>query len=236
MEHTFFEAPEYPVLDKFKKCAVLFVKQSIALLLVLLLVRIAEMIYSTQIFSVNEGSLLILVEGVLYTTIYFLKAMPILFLFYLVFFFSNMGEMALNIANYIIFAALILVEILLSSYFLSTKSLIDQQLFSNFHRYMHIIFTFNWYWVLTAVVALVLLWFGMRAAKRIKFVDSINALAALSIGLLLMLFGISALPSDDGTLNFKMKVPKSAYLMDKIYTDLFDKEPVVDIYDQNYFD
>lgn len=236
MEHTFFEAPEYPVLDRFKKCAVIFVKQAIGLLVVLLLVRIAEIGFESYALNPKESLIVLIIEGLIYTSIYFLKALPFLFLISLVFFFSNFGETTLKICNFVVFSIFLSFEIVLAKYFFSTKTLLGAEVLTNAPSLIAKLFSVDVYWLAANVAALVLLWFAMHFAKSIEFVDSVYALSIIGVGIILLFFGISALPNDDGTENFKIKVSKSAYVVDKVYSDLFDKEPVVDIYDQNYFD
>jgi hypothetical protein len=236
MEHTFFEAPEYPVLERFKKCAVIFVKQAIGLLAVLLLVRIAEIGFGSHMLKPKESLIVLIIEGIIYTSIYFLKALPFLFLIALICFFSNFGETTLRICNYIVFSLFLSFEIVLAKYFYSTKVLLGSDVLVSARNLLPKLFSVDIYWLVANVLALLMLWFAMRFSKLIEFVDSVYALSIIAIGIVLLFFEISALPNDDGTENFKIKVSKSAYIVDKVYSDLFDKEPVVDIYDQNYFD
>lgn len=236
MEHTFFEAPEYPVLDRFKKCAVIFVKQAIGLLAILLLLRIAEIGLESSLLKPKESLVVLIVEGIIYTVIYFLKAIPLLFLISLVFFFSNFGETTLKVANFIVFSLFLSTEMVLAKYYYSTKTLLGEEILTNTPVLLSKVFTVDVYWLAANIVALILLWFAMHFSKLIEFVDRVYALSIIAVGVLLLFFGISALPNEDGSEAFNIKVSKSAYLVAKVYADLFDKEPVVDIYDQNYFD
>ncbi len=236
MENTFFEAPEYPIWDRLKRCAVLFVKQSVCLLVVMLFVRVAEMGFASYLLHPKESLIVLIVEGIIYTLIYFLKALPFLFVVYTVFFFSNIDAKVLRVCNFILFAIYILIELFLAKYFFATQTLLGDDVFTGNSTFLSKIFSFNLYWLIAMMITLVVLWFAIQRSKLITFVDNVYALSILSVGLILLFFGVSALPNDDGSEIFKIKVSKSAYLFDRTYTHWFDKEPNVDIYDQNYFD
>lgn len=236
MENTFFEAPEYPIWDRLKRCAVLFVKQAVCLLGVMLLVRVIEMAFGSHLFHPKESLIILIVEGIIYTLIYFIKALPFLFVIYTVLFFSNIGAQVLKICNFILFAIYILIEVFLAKYFFTSQILLGDDIFIGNSNFLSKIISFNLYLTIAIIVSLVVLWFAMQRSKLITFVDNVYALSILSVGLVMLFFGVSALPNDDGTENFKVKVSKSAYFFDRAYTHWFDKEPNVDIYDQNYFD
>jgi hypothetical protein len=236
MENTFFEAPEYPVLDRFKKCAKLFVKQAFLVLALLLLIRISEIGFYGYTLPTVRNSMLLIGEGICYTLIYFLKSLPILFVFYAIVFFSNIGGLALKICNYALFAIYLLIELLLARYFYQSEALLAEKIFVkggvDFSKW----FVLGFYWLGSVAVVLILLWLMLNAAKNIRFIDSAFSFFMIIAGLVLLLFGVPAVPDREENFRFKIMVPKSAYLIEKSFTLYFEEEPKVDLYKENYID
>ena len=236
MENTLFEAPEYPILAKFKTCVILFVKQAIILLLMLLLIRIAEIGFYYFSKQVHGNSISLMADGMLSSFIYFLKSLPILFIPYVVIFFSNMRGLALKIMNYILFALYLLVELLLAKYFFETKMLLGETLPLGQHIELTKWFSLNYYWFGGVILVLVLLWFLLETARKLVFIETISAFVIVTVGLLMLFFGVSSLPEEEKSVLFRVKVSKSAYLLEKTCAFYFEEEPEVDIYKENYID
>lgn len=236
MENTLFEAPEYPILAKFKTCIILFVKQALVLLLMLLLIRIAEIGFYYFSQQLHGNSISLIADGVFYSFIYFLKSLPILFIPYVVIFFSNIGNLALKILNYILFTLYLLVELLLAKYFFEIKTLLGETLPINQHIPITKWFSLNYYWLGGVILVLVLFWFLLKTARKLIFIETISAFLVLTVGLLMLFFSVSAMPEEEKSALFRIKVSKSAYLLEKTYAFYFEEEPEVDIYKENYID
>ena len=236
MENTFFEAPEYPVLDRFKKCAKLFVKQALLVLVLLLIIRISEMGFYAYALPTVRNTMLLIVEGTAYTLIYFLKSLPVLFVFYAIVFFSNIDGLALRICNYVIFAIYLLAELLLARYFYQTENLLAEKIFVkggiDFSKFAVV----GPYWLISVASVLALLWVMLSVAKNIRFIDSTFSFFTIIVGVVLMLFGVPAIPDREENIKFNIMVPKSAYLIEKSFMRYFEEEPKVDLYKENYID
>jgi len=235
-EDTFFEAPEYPFFERLKKCLVLFVRRSIGLFVVLLLVRISEISFNYYLLHPKETLLTLIAEGTISTSIYFFKSLFFLFIIYAVLFFLHINKKNLKVYNLVLFAIYLLIELLLSKYFFSTGLLLGDEIFTK-KNILFDVFSFNAYWLLAIVVSWGLLWLAVQyVAKLIPLFNYIYGVLIIVIAGILVLFNVSALPNNDNAENFKIETSKSAYFFNKTYDYLFDSEPEVDIYNQNYFD
>lgn len=236
MENTFFESPEYPALERLKKCLILFVRRSIGLLIVLLLIRIAEISLNYHFLQPKESLIVLMAKGILYTLIYFLKSLPFLFFIYAVFFFTPIGKRKLKVCNYVLFAIYLLIELLLSKYFFSTGLLLGDEIITEKSRSLNNLFSLNIYWIFATIISLIVLWLALHYSRFISFINHIYALIIISIGIIFLFLGVPALPANNGSTEFKVEISKSAYFFNETYAYFFDKEPDVDIYKQNYFD
>lgn len=235
-ENTFFETPEYPFFERLKKCLVLFVRRSIALFIVLLLVRTVEISFGYYLLHPKETLIALITGGIIYTSIYFLKSLVFLFIIYAVLFFSSINKKRLKLYNYILFAIYLFIELLLSKYFFSTRLLLGDEVFTKKDTFLNHIFSFDIYWLLAIVVSLLILWCAVQYSRLIPFFNHIYAILIIVVGIVLVLFNVSALPNNDDSDSFNIKTSKSAYFFNKTWAYLFNSEPDVDIYNQNYFD
>lgn len=235
MSNISFEEGEYPFVAKLKRAAILFIQLAFGLLAVIILVRLIELSYGYFVFKIKVNFVVFFIEAFIFTLIYFLKSLPVLFIFFLLLYFSVCKKSILQILTYILFSIYLLVEIFLVKYYFLKNEPLGAELFSKNTVQFEYLFAFNIVWIVFAVIAFTLLWFVFKNVEYITFVDKRYAYCILGLACLLLFLGVSSLPDNYDKKSYNLMVSKQAHFIENSYVYFFGEEPQVDIYDSNYF-
>ncbi len=242
MENTFFEAPEYPVLEKLKRSVVLFLKYALALLATLFLIRLLEYGFIAIKGQLPNGVVLLWFRSLFFDVIFLLKSLPILYLPFLLFYFSLKSKTQIYISVGVVFSIYVLVYLLLLKYFFTALV----PLGSDFYGYSAADIkqtvaagaSIDVLTVLIFIVPFVALWFALKYSENLTFMKLNVAAGTLIFGVVLLYFNISALPNASSFKTdyaYNLAINKQAYFFENSYAYFFDNEPEVDIYAANYF-
>ena len=243
MENTFFEAPEYPVLDRFKNSVILFLKYTVALFATVFFIKILEYTYVGTKGQMPSGFFFLVIKAFIFDVIFVLKSLPLLYLPFLLFFFSIKVKKYIYVAAGIIFSIYILIYLILLKYFFTALV----PLGSDFYGYSYADIkqtvsaglSIDVFTVLIFILPFVFLWVALKIAGRIKTVDYRLPVGVLVVSLALLYFNVSALPPQSGfkrDYDYNVAVNKQAFFFESSYAYFFDNEPDVDIYAANYFE
>lgn len=243
MENTFFEAPEYPVLDRFKNSAILFLKYAVALLATVFFIKLLEYTYIIIKGNIPSEFFLLALKSLFFDVIFVLKCLPVLYLPFLLFFFSLKVKKQIYIAAGIIFSIYILIYLLLLKYFFTALV----PLGSDFYGYSYADIkqtvsaglSIDFLSIVIFILPFVFLWFALKIAARIKSFNYRIAAGVLVVSLALLYFNVSSLPSQTGfkrDYEYNVAINKEAFFFENSYAYFFDNEPNVDIYAANYFE
>ncbi len=243
MENTFFEAPEYPVLEALKRSLVLFLKYAIALFATLVFIKVLEYTYVAIRGQMPEGFVLSFFRALFFDFIFLLKSLPILYLPFLLFFFSLKVKRQIYISTGIIFSIYILIYLLLIKYFFTALVPLGADLYgyslSDIKQTVSAGASVDFFSILIIILPFGVLWFGLRYVERFSFIQYKVAFGVLAVSLLLLYFNVSALPnprSFKSDYAYNLAINKEAFFFENSYVYFFDNEPEVDIYAANYFE
>lgn len=243
MENTFFEAPEYPVLDRFKNSVIMFMKYAIALLATVLFIKILEYSYIAIKGQMPNDLATVFLKSLLFDIVFVLKCLPILYLPFLLFFFSLKVKKHIYIAVGIIFSIYILIYLLLLKYFFTSLVPLGSDLygysFADIKQTVSAGLSIDVLSIVILILPFVFLWFALLLVQKIKYFTYRIGLAVLAVSLLLIWLNVSALPSQADfkkDYDYNIAINKQAYFFENSYTYFFDDEPLVDIYASNYFE
>lgn len=243
MENTFFEAPEYPVLDRFKNSAILFLKYSVALLATVFFIKLLEYTYIVIKGNIPNGFFLLALKSLFFDVVFVLKCLPVLYLPFLLFFFSLKVKKQIYVAAGIIFSIYILVYLLLLKYFFTALV----PLGSDFYGYSYADIkqtvsaglSIDVLSVIIFILPFVFLWFVLKLSAKIKTFNYRIAVGVFAVSMALLYFNVSSLPSQAGfkkDFDYNVAINKEAFFFENSYAYFFDNEPNVDIYAANYFE
>ncbi|RZJ79104.1 MAG: LTA synthase family protein [Flavobacterium sp.] len=243
MENTFFEAPEYPVLDKFKNSMILFLKYAVALFATVFFIKILEYTYLGVKGQMPSGMAMVFLNALFFDVIFVLKCLPILYLPFLLFFFSLKVKSQMYVAAGVIFSIYIFTYLLLLKYFFTALV----PLGSDFYGYSYndikqtvsAGLSIDFLSVIIFILPFVFLWVGLKVANKIKPFDYRIGLIVLSACTFLFWFNVSSLPSQSAfkkDYDYNVAINKQAFFFESSYAYFFDDEPNVDIYASNYFE
>lgn len=243
MENTFFEAPEFPVLDKFKKSMVQFLKYSMALLATIVFIKVLEYTYVAIKAQIPSGFWALSITSLFYDIIFFLKSLPILYLLFLLFFFSLKVKKHIYISIGVVFSIYILIYLFLLKYFFTSLVPLGADFYGysyNDMKYaLSAALSIDVLTLLIFILPFIGLWWALRFSEKINFLNFRIAAGVLVIALFLWYFKVSALPSA-GAFNtnysYNVAVNKQAFFFENSYVYFFDSEPDIDIYAANYLD
>lgn len=243
MENTFFEAPEYPVLDRFKNSLVLFVKYAVGLLATLIFIKCLEYLYIAIKAQLPNGFLLLSLKALLFDTVFLLKSLPFLYLLFLLFYFSLKVKQHIYISIFVIFGLYIFTYLLLIKYFFTAMVPLGSDLYGySIHDIKQTIsssVSIDILGILVFILPFVFLWFALKLTNKIKFINLKVASAVSLASFALLYFNVSALPPQSGFKTdyaYNLAINKEAFFLESSYTYFFDNEPNVDIYAANYFE
>lgn len=243
MEHTYFEAPEYPFLDKLKKSATLFLKYGTALLATLIFLRILEWVHVFVFAKAPINLFSDLVKSFYFDLIFFFKTLAPLYLLVTLFYFSFRRQRTIYIASGIVFSIYLLIHVLLLKYYFTSFLPLGADLYgyslADIRETVVAGTSIDVFTIIIFLLPFVMLWFLMAKCEKIKFYrhSMVVTVGVISIGLLF--FGVSAVPAENSFKNendYNNALNKSAYFFEKSSAYFFDNEPEVDIYAANYFD
>lgn len=243
MENTFFEAPEYPVLEKLKRSIVFFLKCSLALFATMIFVRLLEYTYIAVKGQLPANFFWLALRALVFDFIFLMKSLPVLYLPYLLFYFSFNTKKHIFISTGIIFSSYILIYLLLLKYFFTALVPLGADLYGysvdDVSATVAGSLNIDFFTVIIFILPFVLLWFALRYVDRILFIKWKVAAGVMVLSLLLLYFNVSALPNPSGFKTdyaYNIAINKPAYFFEKSYKFFFDDEPEVDIYASNYFE
>ncbi|SOD11550.1 LTA synthase family protein [Pedobacter xixiisoli] len=243
MENTFFEAPEYPVLDRFKNSVIMFMKYAIALLATVLFIKILEYTYVAVKGQMPSDLANVFLKSLLFDIVFVLKCLPILYLPFVLFFFSLKVKKHIYVATGIIFSIYILIYLLLLKYFFTALVPLGSDLygysFADIKQTVSAGLSIDFLSVVIFILPFVFLWFGLLLVQKIKYFTYRIGLLVFAGSLLLIWLNVSSLPSQadfSKDYDYNVAVNKQAYFFENSYTYFFDDEPLVDIYASNYFE
>lgn len=243
MENTFFEAPEYPVLDRFKNSIVMFMKYASALLATVLFIKVLEYTYVAIKGQMPIDLATVLFKSLLFDIIFVLKCLPILYLPFLLFFFSLKVKKQIYLAVGFIFSIYILIYLLLLKYFFTALVPLGSDLygysFADIRQTVSAGLSIDFLSIIVLILPFIFLWFALLLVQKIKYFTYRIGLGVLAVSLLLIWFNISSLPSPadfNKDYDYNVAINKQAYFFENSYTHFFDDEPLVDIYASNYFE
>jgi uncharacterized sulfatase len=244
MENTFFESPEFPILDKLKRGLTTFVKFSMALLVTLIFIKLLEYLY----FIINgqnpQEFLKVVGIAFIYDLVFFVKCLPFLFIPYLIFFFSlhNSKANAYKVAM-LVFSVFILIYLLLIKYYFTALVPLGSDLFgysiADIKKTVSSSVGFDLMSIVVILLPFALLWYGIKYLNKRDFVPFSFSAILLVIGIVLFYFNVSALPSQTtfkSDYSYNSTINKDAFFFEKSYAYLFNREQNIDIYSANYFD
>lgn len=243
MENTFFEAPEYPVLDRFKKSIILFSKYALALMATVLFIKVLEYLYIGFKVQMPSEFLMLFFKALFFDVIFVLKSLPLLYVLYLLFFFSLKVKKHIYVATGIIFSIYILIYLLLLKYFFTALVPLGSDFYgysySEIKQTVSTGVSIDFLSVLILILPFAFLWIALKIADKANFINNRNSTFLLVIGMLLLWFNVSALPSATTykkEYDYNVAINKQAFFFERSYAYFFDNEPNVDIYAANYFE
>ena len=243
MENTFFEAPEYPVLDRFKNSMVLFLKYAVALLATVFFIKILEYTYLGVRGQMPSDFAMVFFKALLFDIIFVLKCLPILYLPFLLFFFSLKVKRQVYVAAGVIFSIYILIYLLLLKYFFTALVPLGSDFYgyslADIKQTVSAGLSIDVLSVLIFILPFVFLWIGLKIANKIPSFNYRIGIGVLVLSFLLLWFNVSSVPSQTGfkkDYDYNVAVNKQAFFFENSYAYFFDDEPNVDIYASNYFE
>ena len=243
MDNTFFDAPEYPVLDRFKNSTILFVKYAIALFATVFFIKLLEYGYILVKAQVPTSFLMVVLKAFLFDLVFVLKCLPILYVVFLVFFFSFQEKKHVYIATGVIFSIYILVYLMLLKYFFTALVPLGSDLYgysySDIKQTVSSGLNIDFLTILIFILPFVFLWFALKLAGKIKPFTYKISVGVLVLSLTLLYLNVSALPSQQGfkkDYDYNVAINKQAFFFENSYAYFFANEPDIDIYANNYFE
>ena len=243
MENTFFEAPEYPFLEKLKRSAILFLKYAIALFATLVFIKILEYTYVVFKGQIPAGFVLLIFRSLVFDTIFLIKCLPLLYLIFLLFFFSFSAKRPIYISTGVTFTIFILIYLLLIKYFFTALVPLGADFYgyslSDIKQTVSAGVSVDVFSVLILTLPFLVLWFALKYVDRINFINYKVGFGVLIGGLLLLYLNVSALPNSSSfksEYSYNVAINKQAFFFENSYAYFFDSEPEVDIYAANYFE
>lgn len=236
MEHTFFEAPEYPIWNQVQKGAVSFVKYFLALAAALLALRATDLAYGAFQLKLVDDIFSISVNAIIYDLVFMLKCIPVLYLFFLLILFSLRERHLVYIATYVLMGTFLLINIFFTQYSYIVLTPVSTELLAtkfNFSGQLNLLF------LILTTVSFVVFTLTYRVSETFVFVDKYFAYFALIIGLVLLFSGMSTVPERSGfkaDADYLLTVNRTSFFIEKASETYFENEPEVDIYDANYLD
>jgi phosphoglycerol transferase MdoB-like AlkP superfamily enzyme len=243
MENTFFEAPEYPVLDKLKNSLILFLKYSLALLATIFFMKILEYTYIAIKGQLPTGFFLQGLKALFFDVIFFLKCFPFLYILFVLFFFSLKVKKYIFMSAGIIFSLYILIYLILLKYFFTALVPLGSDLYgysaSDIKQTVSAGLSIDFLTIILFILPFVFLWFVLKWIEKINFIKINVAVGVMVIALSLLYFNVSALQNPNGFKTdyaYNIAINKQAYFFERSYAYFFDNEPDIDIYASNYFE
>ena len=243
MENTFFEAPEYPVLDRFKNSIIMFMKYAIALLVTVLFIKVLEYAYIGIKGQMPSGLAMVFLKALLFDIVFVLKCLPILYLPFVLFFFSLKVRSQIYVAAGIIFSIYVLIYLLLLKYFFTALVPLGSDFYgyslADIKQTISAGLSIDFLSIVIFILPFVFLWFALKLVGKIKKFNYKIGLGVFAVSLLLLWFNISSLPPQSGfskDYDYNVAINKQAYFFENSYSYFFDNEPNVDIYASNYFE
>jgi len=243
MENTFFEAPEYPVLDRFKNSIIMFMKYAIALLATVLFIKILEYTYIAVKGQMPAELTSVVLKSLLFDIVFVLKSLPVLYLPFLLFFFSLKVKKHIYVATGIIFSLYILIYLILLKYFFTALVPLGSDLygysFADIQQTVSAGLSIDFLSIVIFILPFIFLWFALSLVERIKYFTYRIGLVVFVTSLFLIWLNVSSLPSQADfakDYDYNVAINKQAYFFENSFTYFFDDEPLVDIYAANYFE
>lgn len=243
MEKPFFEAQDSLVLLKVKHCLNLFFKYTLALLVTVFFLKILEYGYAEVNNKISESFLSFTYQGFFSDSVFFVKSLPILFVFYFILFFLIITNRGIYIATGILFSLYILIQILLVKYFFTASVPLGSDLYGYSLADIKQTVLSGTKMDLSSILILLLpisfLWFALWVFTKLNFSKFKLTIIILIAGLTLSYLDISAIPPYKNVKSeyaYNLKINKSAFFFEHSFQYFFDDEPTVDIYSSNYFE
>lgn len=243
MENTLFESPEYPLLEKFKKSIIIFVKYAGILFLTVLFIKFLEYGYFLFKGQYPKSFLSLMGISLFYDIVFFFKSLPFLYILFVLAFFSAQRKENLYISIGIIFSVYILIYLLLIKYYFTALVPLGSDLYGysmdDIKKTVLSSVGFDFLSFAVVLLPFAFLWFAIIFIRTRDYIKLPIALGVMIVSLLCLYFNAPTLPKQknfDSDFDYNLALNKDAFFFENSYKYFFEKEATLDIYAENYFD